>query len=284
MDVKFEWTQAKSAVLGWIILHGLFLTVILSRDSTLVEKFRSKDLPYVICYTLILVLDMWTYLLIVRMKPGWAREYYASDESESTQSLLENHENTLEAGFRVCKYCSIQQPLRTKHCKVCHKCILKFDHHCFWIGQCVGERNHFVFLVYLVVESVTCIWTVFLMHSAFTEKESIQSWLDSNALVLFGFILLIGFTILPFSLCLYHIYLAMTNQTTWEQMRRSRIEYLKDVPENVFPFSQGILENFRTFFLAWKLSPICWKLPSNEEIQLRATSVNICSNQYYDCF
>lgn len=41
-----------------------------------------------------------------------------------------------------CNKCGIVQPYRTKHCRICQCCVAKFDHHCFWIGGCVGELNH----------------------------------------------------------------------------------------------------------------------------------------------
>lgn len=53
---------------------------------------------------------------------------------------------------RGCEICRLDQiPYRAKHCKECNRCVRKFDHHCFWIGGCVGELNHrsfygFIFL------------------------------------------------------------------------------------------------------------------------------------------
>ena len=53
---------------------------------------------------------------------------------------------------RGCEFCRISVlPYRAKHCKECNRCVRKYDHHCFWIGGCVGELNHrsfygFIFL------------------------------------------------------------------------------------------------------------------------------------------
>ncbi len=43
--------------------------------------------------------------------------------------------------LRWCNYCEIYQPIRSKHCRDCGRCVRTHDHHCPWIGTCVGERN-----------------------------------------------------------------------------------------------------------------------------------------------
>jgi palmitoyltransferase len=45
----------------------------------------------------------------------------------------------------------------------------------------------------------------------------------------------------------YHSYLAVTNQTTWEHWSPHRISYLRHHPERA-PFSRGFAQNLLDFF------------------------------------
>ena len=50
-------------------------------------------------------------------------------------------EDAESARGRFCDVCQIHQPLGTYHCEDCNACIEELDHHCPWMGKCVGKRN-----------------------------------------------------------------------------------------------------------------------------------------------
>lgn len=62
-------------------------------------------------------------------------------------------------------------------------------------------------------------------------------------------LLILGFILFTSYLAIYHSILISTAQTTWEQMRRERITYLKYLPKGVNPFSKGFTRNWKSFWV-----------------------------------
>ncbi|KZV58162.1 protein S-acyltransferase 10 [Dorcoceras hygrometricum] len=63
----------------------------------------------------------------------------------------------------------------------------------------------------------------------------------------------------------------MTNQTTYELVRRRRIVYLRGIPERVHPFSKGVCRNLSLFCCANRGSMYRMEaLPTAAELEEKA--------------
>ncbi|KAK1322443.1 putative S-acyltransferase [Acorus calamus] len=145
----------------------------------------------------------------------------------------------------ICAYCQTLRPPRAHHCADCDKCILKFDHHCIWLGTCIGQGNHCRFWWYIFEETVLCIWTA-ILYICFFKAIAEREWWQNGIAIILSMILLLCLIFL-LSILIFHCYLILTNQTSYELIRRHRIPYLREIPVWEHPFSKGICRNLYDF-------------------------------------
>lgn len=74
---------------------------------------------------------------------------------------------------KYCGSCTIYRPPRTVHCYTCEVCIERLDHHCPWLGGCIGKRNYYVYLLYIIfMEAI--IGLLLYQTSSFIVEEKFQ--------------------------------------------------------------------------------------------------------------
>lgn len=64
-----------------------------------------------------------------------------------------------EIFLKFCDTCRIYRLPRMSHCRACNNCVDCFDHHCPWIGTCVGRGNYRSFLGFVLSTAFCCVWT-----------------------------------------------------------------------------------------------------------------------------
>lgn len=147
-----------------------------------------------------------------------------------------------QAKVRTCIICHSIQPLRTKHCHDCNKCVLTFDHHCPFMGTCIGEKNRAIFYCYLLLQSTQLLIAVAFIHYILQIHK-----LDYPLALLFVAILVMAGIIV--ALLLFHTYLMITGFTTWEFFSWKNITYLNALTKRSNPFTQGLCNKIKTY---WK--------------------------------
>uniref|UniRef100_A0A671QKP4 Palmitoyltransferase n=1 Tax=Sinocyclocheilus anshuiensis TaxID=1608454 RepID=A0A671QKP4_9TELE len=163
--------------------------------------------------------------------------------------------------LKYCFTCKIFRPPRASHCSLCDNCVERFDHHCPWVGNCVGRRNYRFF--YLFILSLSFL-TIFIFAFVITHvilrsnRTGFLSALKDSPISIF----LDGCTVLEVVVCFFsvwsivglsgfHTYLISSNQTTNEDIKGSWSS--KRGKGNYNPYSYG---NFITNFCAALCGPL----------------------------
>lgn len=113
------------------------------------------------------------------------------------------------------------KPDRCHHCRVCRICILKMDHHCPWIYNCVGFRNYKYFFLLLLYTSIDCAFIVFSMLPSVRAGTQPTTPFMTMFWLMFGETLAGFLGVLVFLFFCFHIYLMMKAMTTIEFCEKS---------------------------------------------------------------
>ena len=148
---------------------------------------------------------------------------------------------------RECVHCQppVFQPIRAKHCFACNRCVRKFDHHCHWISNCVGEKNHGKFLLFLTTQFIVVSWGLLACLRTFeyysdSEENSggviprrrrkpsnFAELVANNGWSAFATFLFFLFTVFVGALFFTHWYLVLSARTTYELLAaRHKVWYL----------------------------------------------------------
>ena len=169
---------------------------------------------------------------------------------------------------RYCNICDQPQVLRAKHCDICQRCVHKYDHHCKLMEVCIGEFNHKYYLSFLVLfvvsqlivdcQALKVIGDEVSLDQKGIEHRTWKYYVLCLQLCVYG----LGLVGMCIFLVVRHLRLVAQNSTTWEENRRNDITYMRNVPsETRYPFSKGVLSNFKKAFTANRSNPTLWRLP-----------------------
>ncbi|TYJ16069.1 hypothetical protein E1A91_A10G225400v1 [Gossypium mustelinum] len=177
-------------------------------------------------FTTLACLCVLSFLVGVLTDPGRVPSSYIPDvEDASFASDQEPKKNVLQSKY--CDKCAAYKPPRTHHCRVCKRCMLRMDHHCLWINNCVGYWNYKAFFNLILYATIGSIHSSVIVISCFRQKD----WNYSGTTPLKIFYLACGLMMLALSVTLgtllgWHIYLITHNMTTIEYYEGIRAAWL----------------------------------------------------------
>lgn len=130
-----------------------------------------------------------TYIMSVFMDPGYLVKKY--DYIKLIDKALENQ----VALDRFCSYDEVMKTATSFHCNTCGRCVEHFDHHCPFINNCLGYRNHKYFMIFIVSYSLFLFAVLLETMRHFTEvclhKQTIKQCIKSETLMFVVLILVI---------------------------------------------------------------------------------------------
>jgi len=187
-------------------------------------------------------------------------------------------------GPRFCFRCQEYKPPRSHHCSDCDRCTLKMDHHCPWVGNCIGYYNHKNFLLFLIYVVLGCshscflaIWrltrlVIMLNNPSRRVRNMVESWQLVTCII--AIVLILAVLIGVGSLLYWQLSCLWNNITTiedWEidrEERKAKSERRRPIK---FPFDVSPGANFRSVLgeSVWSwLVPIG---PSGDGLKYRTT-------------
>ncbi|XP_055010858.1 putative palmitoyltransferase ZDHHC13 [Boleophthalmus pectinirostris] len=207
-----------------------------------------------ILFTLNFTCLLYFYFRCCRTDPGVIR---ATEEQKKMNVLVLAEAGCLDPRV-FCTSCMIKKPVRTYHCFICDSCVAKHDHHSIWTNNCIGARNHHLFVLFLLSMSLMGVW---MFYGAVLFWRSHCSSLPSEArpwALISGCVFSSPWVSSILLLSVYHscwscvTLLVQLYQISFLGLTTSEIKSLGKLRQNMSlrqnPYNLGVVRNLASFF------------------------------------
>ncbi|EQC34526.1 hypothetical protein SDRG_07854 [Saprolegnia diclina VS20] len=160
-----------------------------------------------IVFNVLVGLTVISYYRVVTTDPGFVNDVMAE----------KLRQEAIECGLvmPVCRACNKPKPVRAHHCSVCRMCVMKMDHHCPWVGNCVGLANYKYFYLFVIYGALGCGMILITMFPAF-ERAINHTTVEMPMTALLGFVMAGSVTLSLLIFTGFHTFLILRGLTTLE--------------------------------------------------------------------
>ena len=209
-----------------IFLISIPSIIIISIQIKFYNKYSYKSLIPIIIISISYLISIFSSLRGGFTDPGILtrqnQDFYYNSNKNTIRYIING--NILNLNY--CYSCSLFRPPRTSHCSVCDNCVERFDHHCIWLGNCIGKRNYkfFYFLILSInlnafFQICYCIFLI-CFHG---EKNRKKDKFDNIVIFSMSFVLFFDICFVVFftgKLLFVHTYLIFKNLTFYEYIKK----------------------------------------------------------------
>ncbi|XP_059156531.1 palmitoyltransferase ZDHHC4-like [Physella acuta] len=228
-------------VFGLLVLGGNFILIL---DVLPLLYIFEPETNHILLPLVLLFTNAAAFHLSCTANPG-----HITPSNAAIYASLYKADGTMYTTGVECQTCRLVKPARSKHCRVCNRCVHRFDHHCIWTNNCVGAGNlrYFIsfllsLLMMLVNGAVMSTRAMVLLVQHFKLMETgyvdsftgqmhpvtlpilIQHLFMQHPRCIFLITSLLMLMVLLGMFTLYHLYLLLNNQTTNERYKMASLQ------------------------------------------------------------
>jgi len=240
---------------------------------------------------------IWSFAMSITVDPGRVPEWYArlemerqgmhvpaklmmSDDKEYQQLAVDVQGGSIEKKTdgtgRWCRKCVKVKPDRCHHCRICQRCVLKMDHHCPWINNCVGYYNYKFFYLFITYALLILFWVSATSFINFIRSVASPDVLEPGSdsfMIVFCWLYCTLFGVALGGFCTFHTYLLLQNFTTIELVEKKGSRGGKAY---VHPWDRKPRANIEECL---GKDPFLWMIPTR--IGMRGNGVRFIASEEY---